>query len=77
MSLKDNFIEEVIRIIDNWSFEACVFCKDGMLESIEGMVDYRCNKCGKAMNPTIYLGEIAKVVYNYREKSGNDELKSE
>jgi tRNA(Ile2) C34 agmatinyltransferase TiaS len=75
MSLKDNFIEEVIRIVDCWSFETCAYCKEGMLVSIEGMLDYRCNKCGRAMNPTIYLGEIAKAVYNYREKCENTDPK--
>ena len=75
MSLKDEFIKEIIKIVDNWSFETCAFCKDGMMVSIEGMLEYRCNKCGRAMTPSTYLGEIAKLVYNYREKFENDEIK--
>ena len=73
MSIKDEFIKEIIRIVDCWSFESCAFCKDGALISIEGMLEYRCNKCGKSMNPAIYLGEIAKLVYQYREKFENNE----
>ncbi len=67
MSIEKEFFNEVCKIIDRWSFENCAFCQDGIMESIEGMVDFKCNKCKKAMNPTMYLGEIAKVVFNYRE----------
>ncbi|MHA2035579.1 MAG: hypothetical protein ACW98X_04040 [Promethearchaeota archaeon] len=66
-SLKEQFIKEVIKIIDRWSFEQCAWCDDGTMVSIEGMLDFRCSKCGETMNPIIYLGAIAKSVYNYRD----------
>jgi hypothetical protein len=65
------FIEDVIKIIDRWSFEQCAHCDDGTLLSIEGMLDFKCSKCGKDMNPTEYLGEIAKAVFDYREQLEN------
>lgn len=71
MSSKEKFIEEIIKIIDRWSFEQCAFCDDGTMVSIEDMLDFRCDKCGKPMNPIIYLGEIAKAVFNYREQQEN------
>jgi tRNA(Ile2) C34 agmatinyltransferase TiaS len=66
-----NFIKNVIKIIDRWSFEQCAYCNDGTLVSIEGMLDFRCTKCGKTMNPMRYLGEISKIVFNYREQHEN------
>ncbi len=68
---KEKFIEEIIKIIDRWSFEQCAFCDDGTMVSIEDMFDFRCGKCGKSMNPIIYLGEIVKAVFNYREQQEN------
>jgi hypothetical protein len=65
------FIEDVIKIIDRWSFEQCAHCDDGTLLSIDGMLDFKCSKCGKDMNPSEYLGEIAKSVFNYREQLEN------
>lgn len=56
--------------MDRWSFEQCAFCEDGTMVSIEGMLDFKCNKCGKSMNPVNYLGEIAKIVFSYREQLG-------
>ena len=53
---QEKFIEEVINIIDRWSFEHCAFCEDGTLVSIEGMLDFKCSKCGDTMNPIKYLG---------------------
>ncbi|MFX1323584.1 MAG: hypothetical protein ACFE8N_01410 [Promethearchaeota archaeon] len=38
--------------------------------SIEGMLDFKCSKCGESMNPVKYLGEIAKIVFSYREQLG-------
>jgi hypothetical protein len=35
------------------------------------MLDFKCNKCGKSMNPVLYLGEIAKLVFSYRDKRYN------
>ena len=69
-SYQEEFINEVIKIIDRWSFEHCAICEDGTMVSIEGMLDFKCNKCGKTMNPVIYLGEIAKIVFNYRDAIG-------
>jgi len=68
VSLQEKFINDVMKIIDRWSFEHCAFCEDGILVSIEGMIDFKCSKCGKTMNPVNYLGEIAKIVFSYREQ---------
>ncbi|MFW9900188.1 MAG: hypothetical protein ACFFDY_02740 [Candidatus Thorarchaeota archaeon] len=68
VSLQEKFINDVMKIIDRWSFEHCAFCEDGILVSIEGMLDFKCSKCGKTMNPVNYLGEIAKIVFSYREE---------
>ncbi len=65
---QEEFIEDIIKIIDRWSFEQCAYCEDGTMISIDGMLDFKCGKCGKTMTPLNYLGEIAKIVYNYREK---------
>jgi hypothetical protein len=78
VSLQEKFIENVMKIIDRWSFEQCAFCEDGTLISIEGMLDFKCSKCGNTMNPINYLGEIAKVVFKFRERElypkNNDEI---
>ena len=68
-SSQEKFIEAIIKIIDKWSFEHCAYCEDGIMITIEGMLDFKCNKCGKTMNPLNYLGEVAKIVYSYREKN--------
>ncbi|KKM82384.1 hypothetical protein LCGC14_1320120 [marine sediment metagenome] len=65
---KKEFIKEIFKIIDRWSFEQCAYCEDGTMISIDGMLDFKCGKCGKTMIPLNYLGEIAKIIYNYREK---------
>jgi tRNA(Ile2) C34 agmatinyltransferase TiaS len=65
---QEKFIKEVLKVIDRWSFEQCAFCENGVMVSIEGMLDFKCSKCGKTMNPINYLGEIAKIVFNLREK---------
>ncbi|NVM35212.1 MAG: hypothetical protein HWN81_06430 [Candidatus Lokiarchaeota archaeon] len=70
-SEQEKFIEEVANLIDKWSFEQCAYCNDGTLVSIDGMLDFKCSKCGKTMNPIEYLGEIAKIVFNYRENQTN------
>jgi len=67
-SNQKEFIEEIYKIIDRWSFEQCAYCEDGSMISIDGMLDFKCGKCGKTMNSLNYLGEIAKIVFNYREK---------
>lgn len=68
VSIQENFIDKVVKIIDRWSFEQCAYCDNGILVSIEGMLDFKCSKCGKTMNPVMYLGEIAKTVFSYREQ---------
>ncbi|MFX1313972.1 MAG: hypothetical protein ACFFHD_15380 [Promethearchaeota archaeon] len=70
-SIQEEFIEKVIKLIDKWSFEMCAFCDNGTMVSIEGMLDFKCNKCGKSMTPITYLGEIAKEVFNYRNQMEN------
>jgi tRNA(Ile2) C34 agmatinyltransferase TiaS len=70
-SLQEEFIKKVIKVIDRWSFEQCALCDDGTMVSIEGMLDFRCSKCGETMNPINYLGAVAKIVYNYREQLEN------
>ena len=77
LSNQDKFIEEIIKIIDRWSFEQCAHCENGTLISIDGMLDFRCSKCGKDMNPTEYLGAIAKTVFNYRENLQNIKAKKQ
>ena len=62
------FIEDVMKLIDRWSLEQCAYCVNGSMVSIEGMLDFKCTKCGRTMNPMMYLGEIAKTVFNYRER---------
>jgi tRNA(Ile2) C34 agmatinyltransferase TiaS len=71
LPIQEKFIGDVIKIIDRWSFEQCAFCENGTMVSIEGMVDFKCSKCGNTMNPLKYLGEIAKTVFNYREHNTN------
>ena len=70
-SNQEKFIEDIVKIIDRWSFEQCAYCDNGTLVSIDGMLDFKCSKCGKTMNPTKYLGEIAKTVFSYRENLEN------
>lgn len=65
---QEEFIKAIIKVIDRWSFEQCAFCEDGTMVSIEGMVDYKCTRCGETMNPVNYLVEIAKIVFNFREQ---------
>lgn len=69
VSLQEKFINDIIKIIDRWSFEQCAFCEDGIMVSIEGMVDFKCSKCGRTMNPLNYLGQIAKIVFNFRDQN--------
>lgn len=67
--IQEKFIEEILKVIDRWSFEQCAYCENGTMISIDGMLDFKCSKCGKTMTPITYLGEIAKCVFNYREKA--------
>jgi len=69
--VQGKFIRAIIKVIDRWSFEQCAFCEDGPMVSIEGMLDYKCSRCGKTMNPVNYLVEIAKIVLDYREQLEN------
>lgn len=68
MSNKDQFVDNVIKMIDRWSFEQCAFCEEGTMVSIEGMINYKCSKCGKSMKSSYFIGEIAKLVFKYREE---------
>ena len=68
---QEKFIREVIKIVDRWSFEQCASCEDGSMVSIEGMLDFKCSKCGETMNPINYLSEIAKIVFFLRDKVEN------
>ena len=68
---QEKFIEDIIKIVDRWSFEQCAHCENGTLVSIDGMLDFKCSKCGKVMNPADYLGEIVKTVFSYRDQLGN------
>ncbi|MFX1571148.1 MAG: hypothetical protein ACFFB0_00195 [Promethearchaeota archaeon] len=70
-SIQEEFIEKVIKLIDRWSFEMCAFCDNGSMVSIEGMLDFKCSRCGKRMTPVTYLGEIAKEVFKYRDQVEN------
>ncbi len=74
---QEKFIKKVIKVIDRWSFEQCASCDDGTMVSIEGMLDFRCSKCGMPMNPINYLGVIAKTVYRYREQMENKNKSTE
>lgn len=65
--------DEIMHIIEKWSFEFCAFCDPGTLVSIDGMVNFRCIKCGRAMNDGIYLGEIAQKIFDYSEKHEHHE----
>ena len=65
---QEKFIKEIIKIIDRWSFEQCAFCEDGTMVSIDDMLDFKCSKCGRNTNPLNYLGEVAKIVYKYRDQ---------
>ena len=71
VSIQEKFIKEVIEVIDRWSFEMCASCDGGTMVSIEGMLDFKCSKCGKTTAPVTYLGEIAKSVFNYRDQLEN------
>ncbi len=72
---QEKFIEQVSKLIERWSFEQCAYCDDGTLVSIEGMLDFKCSKCGRTMNPLEYLGQIAKIVFNYKDKHMNLKIK--
>ncbi|MFX1501277.1 MAG: hypothetical protein ACFFDH_09985 [Promethearchaeota archaeon] len=74
---QEKFIKKIMKVIDRWSFEQCAHCENGILVSIDGMLDFKCSKCGKTMTPTEYLGEIAKITFNYREQTRNFKDKDE
>jgi len=62
------FIERILKVVDKWTNDLCVFCDPGTLVSKGGMEEYKCGKCGKAMNDNIYMGEISRLVFEYRNK---------
>lgn len=65
---KEELVDEIMKLVEKWSFEFCAFCDPGTLVSIDGMVDFKCIHCGRSMNDGIYLGEIAKKIYSYSDK---------
>ena len=73
---KIEFIKKVMKIIDKWGLEFCPRCDPGTLASIDGLLDFKCIKCGKAMTDRDYLDEILKIVNEFREKFDptNDKL---
>ena len=71
-SIEKEFIEKIIRLVDKWSFELCAYCDPGTLISIDGMMDFKCINCGRHMKASDYIGEIARAVHNFREKTGYD-----
>ena len=67
---KDEFDEKVLKIAEKWALKQCVFCDPGTLVSVEGMLDFKCIKCGRTMKPELYLEEFVKLVSRYREHIG-------
>ena len=55
MTYKEDFIAEVLKIIDKWSFEFCAYCDPGTLVSVDGMVDFKCVNCGRSMKNEDYF----------------------
>lgn len=75
MIKKDEFEEKVLKLAEKWALKQCVFCDPGTLVSVEGMLDFKCIKCGKTMRPEIYLEEFVKLVTSYRKQMGiNDDF---
>ncbi len=70
-SNEKEFIENIIRIVDKWSFKFCAYCDPGTVVSIEGMVEFKCIKCGRIMKDKNYLDQLIKVVFDFREKKKN------
>lgn len=67
-SSEHEFIEKIINLIDKWVNDQCAFCDPGTMVSIEGMAEFRCINCNKSMNDSVYLGEIVRLVSQYRNK---------
>lgn len=67
-SVEHEFIEKIIKVIDKWTYDHCAFCDPGTMVSIDGILEFRCINCGKSMNDSIYLSEVAKLVYEYKDK---------
>ncbi len=72
-SPKEELADEIIKLVEKWSFEFCAFCDPGTLVSIEGMVNYKCIHCNRSMNDSIYLGEMAKKIFSFSDKYENPE----
>lgn len=70
MAEKD-ILSEIMKIVDKWNFEECAFCDHGNLVPLEGTSRFKCEKCGKTIFEGTYLGEIAKILYNYKEDTGD------
>lgn len=73
--IEKDFIKEVIKLVDKYSFEKCAYCDPGTLVSIDGMMDFKCISCGRSMTESDYLGEIIKLVYDFIQKTNYDTFK--
>ena len=58
-------MERILTLIEKWNNHHCAYCEPGTLVSIEGMTEFKCIHCGKAMTDRIYLEEIQKIVGEY------------
>jgi tRNA(Ile2) C34 agmatinyltransferase TiaS len=67
---KDEFEEKVLKLAEKYTLRQCIYCDPGTLVSVEGMLDFKCIKCGRTMKPELYLEEFVKLVSKYREQMG-------
>ena len=67
---KDEFDQKVLRLAEKYTLKQCVYCDPGTLVSVEGMLNFKCIKCGKTMKPELYLEEFVKIVSSYRKYLG-------
>jgi tRNA(Ile2) C34 agmatinyltransferase TiaS len=75
MTGKNEFEEKVLKLAEKWALKQCAYCDPGTLVSVEGMLDFKCIKCGRTMKPELYLEEFVKLVSKYREQMGiNNDL---
>ncbi len=70
MITKDDFDDQVLKLAEKWALKQCIYCDPGTLVSVEGMLDFKCIKCGKTMKPELYLEEFVKLVSSYRKLIG-------
>ena len=55
MISKDEFEEKVLKLAEKWVLKRCAFCYPGTLVSVEGMLDFKCIKCGRVQPWFCYL----------------------